>query len=604
MPPAQDSDLSGISATTTSKDTTNSEDSVMPAAQVFIVDLPQPAVTNSKDSTDSIDFVIPQARHSENSSVAWLADLPAEIWTLVAEQWLAEPLPNRLAHAKHFEVTLYDFDESGSSYKSGTHNGYAVLVTDIVKRMPNMHSFQWIDEAYEEPFLTSLIINNEGLLTALKDHLMLRNLSIMFMTEPVVGSQTCWTDLNGFRNLTSLELYHFCGDERRLVQDIANLLHNNQGLRKLGLAMACGADPVGWLIEVVVSPEKQQKQHFLEKLCIEYATVTPRDTAPLNLNTLRLGHGIFVDRPTSSESAGYLAKLVKIDQLTTLRLFNGHTIQDFDDTDLKEIEVDWNLFNPSKSLRQLSVTRLSRKCRDWINNSGMAIEELLVTDNYGGREDIDLLFFDSLRLPKLSMIAVWEYSTNNRLVINGDGAHGQSDSDSHMSETDSEAVNSDFHLESDQECTIEEREADQSDSEQDSGSKSDPSSDPSEKANILDRLQLRISSQAAHEGLVFPSETTLWPGVTKRSKIAHRYAQLAKSLCPSLQLIRVDKWAWEVTSSQGIETPGADIYRLIKLRSLEFEEMLAIDQFGCSRFVDDSGLPRPETIHMVRAEED
>lgn len=69
-------------------DTRNREDIAMHLAQVPDLDCPQHHTTNSKDSIDSIDSTspMPQAQHYENSGVAWLADLPAETWTLVAEQ--------------------------------------------------------------------------------------------------------------------------------------------------------------------------------------------------------------------------------------------------------------------------------------------------------------------------------------------------------------------------------------------------------------------------------------------------------------------------------------------------------------------------------------
>ncbi|KAF8850135.1 hypothetical protein BDZ45DRAFT_731749 [Acephala macrosclerotiorum] len=625
MPPAQVSELPQISATE-SRDTTNGEDVMMLPAQDCDDDPPQAPITNSKDSTDGDDLTLPEAQTSQSSAVAQLAGLPAEIWTLVAKQihgprtflqlikvsrifhdiflpflypqnslrlsreddglpkWVMEPLPNSLEYAKHLKITLEGVDDSSIPHANNTHDSYAALVMDIIKRMPNMRSFQWVNNASQDPFITPLILRNEDLLTTLKGLPLLRKISIFFLSEPQVGSGSgmCWTDLSGFRNLTSLELYNFRGDEKRLVRDISGLLHDNPGLRKLGLGMACGEDPRAWLQHIIIAPEKQ---NLLEELCMEYSTTTRGTAPPLSLETLRLGHGLSVLSPTSPESVGYLSRLVRTDQLAILHLCNGYTVQDPDDTDLEAIAVDWSVLGPCSSLRQLSVTLLSRECKDWLNSSCIAMEELLVTETCGGRHDPDLWVFDSLRLPKLSMIVVGEHGTQN-----GED-HRDSDSDSDSSESGSYAAASDSQSEFGEELgggsgggsDPEKRGATESESE--SESESDSSPDASSKANILDRLhdggrqltrlslcldaagwpsfaghlpklkhltQLRLSRKVAHRGQTLTAPTALWPNVTDRFEIARRYAQTAKSLCPSLQYIRVENWAWQITGSEGI----------------------------------------------------
>lgn len=89
--------------------------------------------------------------------------------------------------------------------------------------------------------------------------------------------------------------------------------------------------------------------------------------------------------------------------------------------------------------------------------------------------------------------------------------------------------------------------------------------------------------------------------MTSPFEIARRYAQLARSLCPSLQFVRVENWAWQITGSEGVEAPGADIYNLIKLRGLRYEEVLGIELFGIHCFIDTSGLPKPEEEFMVKS---
>jgi len=121
----------------------------------------------------------------------------------------------------------------------------------------------------------------------------------------------------------------------------------------------------------------------------------------------------------------------------------------------------------------------------------------------------------------------------------------------------------------------------------------------------LHRLtQLRLDSKSAHSGRFPPKDSSLWPGVDKEKDIAYRYAQLLKSKCPSLQYIKIQRWAWHVTSPLGALDPGADIYSQVELRQLEFEEKLAIELFAMDTFANQAGLPGPEEFHEELTEEE
>ena len=63
----------------------------------------------------------------------------------------------------------------------------------------------------------------------------------MCVHDPVIVRK-CWIPLRDFRDLTSLEVYSFYGDSDRLVKDIAHVLRDSPGLKKLGLSFASETD--------------------------------------------------------------------------------------------------------------------------------------------------------------------------------------------------------------------------------------------------------------------------------------------------------------------------------------------------------------------------
>lgn len=127
---------------------------------------------------------------------------------------------------------------------------------------------RWKDNSGESEFGPLLILQNKEVLAELKKCSSLRNLLIQFCGK--VFSEwdkldwlNCWTNLKGFHNLTSLELYIFYGKGEDLIPEMTQLLGENRGLRTLGLGMKC--EDHGTLLGyvLVLLPPKHE---FLEKL--------------------------------------------------------------------------------------------------------------------------------------------------------------------------------------------------------------------------------------------------------------------------------------------------------------------------------------------------
>ena len=274
--------------------------------------------------------------------------------------------------------------------------------------------------AFEE-YNTSLILRNTRFLGALKKCRNLRKLSLQFPVQYLddrVAAQNNFIPLKGFNNLTSLELYQFYGDEARLAKDIAGVLHQNLALRTLGLGLACDCDidtfPEATILEGDCG--------LLEDICMEYGS---QDKKPLELQTLRLGHGLCI-RASTPNAGNFLEKLLRIRGLKKLNVFNGPVRFGSLDGDLENMEVDWSLLKDCTTLRQLSVSRLGDDVKEFLNRTAKSVHELIVTDSRGIRDGGGRIF-EALNL-QLSMLYTLE-----------DGPDS-SDSEDSWSDTDSSAT--------------------------------------------------------------------------------------------------------------------------------------------------------------------
>lgn len=236
----------------------------------------------------------------------------------------------------------------------------------------------------------------------------MKDLSILFdsgyLQDPEFGIN-CFFSLNGFENLTSLELYSFHGDSNELAKDITNALRECPALKTLGLSVACCLD-TEFLPDALGVGENLD---FLEKICVEYGSRSL--VSPLALDTLRLGKGMFLydhcePRSCYGRIGQYLPKLIKMDRLKTLHIYNGLITGEIG-VGNEFLDLGWSHLEGFKSLKQLSVTLIGKDVLNWLNTAGNSVEELIVTEHYG-MYDEDLGNFYSLRLPRLLMLFVRE----------------------------------------------------------------------------------------------------------------------------------------------------------------------------------------------------
>jgi hypothetical protein len=227
----------------------------------------------------------------------------------------------------------------------------------------------------------------------------LQDVSIVFADEEIMdytAACRCWIPLHGFKNLASLELYNFYGNFPSLIEDLVNVLADCPELKVLGLGMQYDdgvENPPGHLLV-------NHTTEFIEKLCLDYGSRC--GTSPLPLNTLRLGRGVLPSRFVFKTDRAYLNKLVKLNGLRNVHLYNGSAEYEEDDF---MYAIDWFQLKDCNLLQQLSVTRFNEDIRDWLNDYGNTIKELIVTDPYS-LFDEGLDNFDILENTSFSMLFV------------------------------------------------------------------------------------------------------------------------------------------------------------------------------------------------------
>jgi hypothetical protein len=243
--------------------------------------------------------------------------------------------------------------------------------------------------------------------------------------------------LDGFKNLTLLELYNFFGITESLIIDLVDVLGECPGLKTLGLSCGCEYDCEEIPESLLIGDEEDYD--FLKKLCENYGSRSR--LSPLALDTLRLGQGMYIFdssimQPVVENQGNYLPKLVQMETLKNLHLFNGLVKEDIYD-DPEPLEVDWSQLEDCKSLQKLSVLRFDEEILHWLNTSGNSIQDFIVTEHYS-MYDKDLDNYRFLCLPQLSMIFLREMTVSRR-----DGDDAWSDTDSSItdfSEAESESV--------------------------------------------------------------------------------------------------------------------------------------------------------------------
>lgn len=157
--------------------------------------------------------------------------------------------------------------------------------------------------------------------------------------------------MRGVNNLRLLELYNFYEDIRLLVADFVYIFANCPGLNVLGLGLQC------------FEYQDHANLTFLEDLCVEYES---KGAYPLRVDTLLLGHGMFEENCgwRFRNHVEHLSSLVQLQDLKNFHIYNG-TIGDKEDS--VPIPVDEYQLQDCKSIRQLSVCRLTKDVRIWLN---------------------------------------------------------------------------------------------------------------------------------------------------------------------------------------------------------------------------------------------
>jgi hypothetical protein len=367
-----------------------------------------------------------------------------ELTAIPPSQLRQKPLPPGLHHSRELEVLLEEMrgkEQVLKNYSRSLNHDYVSFVIRLLKETINLQAFRfeapssgtsradlnssWIDSTYDDTYRPTTMLRNRRLLRALKQSSTIKNVSILFASQYLDDPDDalrCSIPLDGFKNLTSLELYNFFGEPDSLIQDIAIVLAECPDLKTLGLGFACDFDCYNSPEVLILSEEI----HFLEKLCEKYGSQP--GIRPLVLETLRLGHGIFLFDSVmqgESETNKYLAKLVHLETLRNLYIYNGLVKQDLDDELIESMEVDWDQLEDCKSVRRLSVSRLEIDLVHWLKHGCKClIEELIVTDHYGMYDD-DLDNFNLLRLPRLSMLFIREMTVAER---SGDDAWSDTES--------------------------------------------------------------------------------------------------------------------------------------------------------------------------------
>jgi hypothetical protein len=245
-------------------------------------------------------------------------------------------------------------------------------------------------------------VSDAEIMRPLKSCQTLKSLLIQFESlwpGDKILADKCWIALEGFRNLTSLELYNFHGTESHLIKEITGVLVNSPNLKTLGLGLLCDCD-AGMLLEVTIL---EGECKFLENLCLRFQS---QKASPLKLHTLKLGTGMCLSEPRSVENVDFLAKLVDISGLKCLHLFNDLVKYDIDD-DSWPLYINWGLLVECTGLYQLSISMLDHGLIDWLNDSGKSVRELIITHHYG-MYDRDLNLLEKLNLPELTTLFVRE----------------------------------------------------------------------------------------------------------------------------------------------------------------------------------------------------
>ncbi|CZR54088.1 uncharacterized protein PAC_03971 [Phialocephala subalpina] len=491
-----------------------------------------------------------------------------------------DPLPSWLASTQTLDVGFGERRIDG--YKEGWNDIYAHHITKLIKAMPNLNSFSFsVDNTFQELNGLALIIQSEELLTTLATCPKFLHLAATFwhvnpdqFHAPAHGIRS-YIPIKGFRNLKSLEIYQFRqADDNVFISELVQTLYNCPQLKKLGVGQECDFDQL-YSHEYLLHYDNTD---VLEQICKRYSA--NESTIPLELTTLRLGYGMFLFNSDSAVNENYLSKLVKLDGLKALHIWNG-AIKREEDDDWSVAEHKWSMLKECTALRHVEVMVLNDGVLKWLNHHCILIEELVVTGHFN-KEEGDVRAWDKLSSLKLTMLVVHE----STCPCEDDG------DDIEYAEDEEHTPGILMGIRGTRKISVLDRYF---------GFRLTRLSicmtfkyQWKQFANHLRAMpkltQLHIQYRYHCHAGQFP-DNSRWGGVTSPKDIAWLYARLAKWHCPSLQYVAIGSWAWHVKAEPGVELRSEwDIGDGIKLRELYRDEMLSIELFRYDREGRKAGL--------------
>ncbi|CAD6444268.1 7a724407-af52-4e39-9517-cf7d409124ef [Sclerotinia trifoliorum] len=467
-------------------------------------------------------------------------------------------LPSTLIHAKDLE---FHFTKSIMILDGITgYEGFDEFVAKVLSRTPNLRSFRWSDQSLPGSSLQNLPLRERGNMEKLRRNPKLRHLWIEFSTDlngKKYAEANRWCSLEGFCNLTSLNLHNFYGNNSQITDELAQCLVNCPNLKSLGISLGSHYD---W--KTLGGPVvKDETDNFLEQLCSLYGD--RYDSRPLDLHTLRLGFGASPYAPKMRDNQNYLQNLVCTKGLLSLEFYNGLWVEHLEGVPKDVLPIDFQLLEGCESLTHLSMTGLEGDVIDWLSNRKRFSIRTMSTASYSHFSD-EISF--KLDLPNLSTLV-----THNQAPrpVNEDGDVPPLDPSSVLHHAVSKytildnLLNKGSQLTSLTLCIHYEIQWENF---------------CSQLANLNLLTHLRLND-LFRGGISLPIQPSLsFKNATSYPDRAYYYAQEISKLCPSLRYLMISfsrkpPAAWEII-------PGGDGVRDRRFRTLSVDELNTFELFS------------------------
>ncbi|EDO01064.1 predicted protein [Sclerotinia sclerotiorum 1980 UF-70] len=237
------------------------------------------------------------------------------------------------------------------------YEGLNEFVAKVLNKTPNLRSFRWSDQSLPGSSLQSLTLQERGNMEKLGKYPKLKHLWIEFSTdlaEKKYAKANRWCSLEGFCNLTSLDLHNLYGNNSHITDELAQCLVNCPNLKPLGLSLGSHFDWKTFGGPVV----KDETDNFLEQPCSLYAG--RYDSRPLDLHKLRLGFGASPYASKMKDNQNYLENLVCLKGLLSLEFYNGFWVEHPKGVPKDVLPIDFQLLEGKRfSIRAMSTASYS-----------------------------------------------------------------------------------------------------------------------------------------------------------------------------------------------------------------------------------------------------